>query len=183
MLVRNDFVEKEIESCRKSSKRFLEFKKKLGLDPTVVTCDEQDIISALQVAFQGEIIFTQYCIENKGIDSYFSKYKPGIEIDEYNHESRNPNYEKSRQLMIESHGITIIRTNPDAADFDMNRLINQIYKHIAESTKDQTKVSTKKSLNDNLSKRMLELEFQSNYSIISKYLKWVVKNILSNYKK
>ena len=37
--------------------------------------------------------------------------------------------------MIESHGITIIRTNPDAADFDKNRLINQIYTHIIKSTK------------------------------------------------
>ena len=37
--------------------------------------------------------------------------------------------------MTETHGITIIRTNPDAADFDRNRLINQIYKHIIESTK------------------------------------------------
>ena len=27
----------------------------------------------------------------------FFKYKLGIEIDEYNHEGRNPNYEKSRQ--------------------------------------------------------------------------------------
>ena len=92
----------------------------------------------MQVAFEGEIILTQYCIKNKRIDAYFSKYKLGIEIDEYNHESRNSNYEKSRQLMIESHGITIIRTNPDAADFDMNRLINQIYKHIAESNKEKS---------------------------------------------
>ena len=38
---------KKFKSCRKSSKRFLEFKKKLGLDPNVVTCDEQDIIRAL----------------------------------------------------------------------------------------------------------------------------------------
>ena len=38
--------------------------------------------------------------------------------------------------MIESHGITIIRTNPDAADFDMNKLINQIYKHISQSSKE-----------------------------------------------
>ena len=45
--------------------------------------------------------------------------KLGIEIDEYNFESRNSNYEKSRQLMIESHGITIVRTNPDTADFDI----------------------------------------------------------------
>ena len=85
--------------------------------------------------------------------------------------------------MIESYGITIIRTSSDAADFNMNRLINQIYKHIIESTKNQTKVSTKKSLIDDLSKRLLELEFKSNHSIKSKCLKWVVKNILPNYKK
>ena len=49
--------------------------------------------------------------------------------------------------MIESHGITIIRTNPDDADFDMNKLINQIYTQIIKSTKKQTKVSTKKITN------------------------------------
>ena len=65
----------------------------------------------------------------------------------------------------------------------MNRLINQIYNHIIESTKNQTKVSTKKSLIDDLPKRLLELEFKSNYTIKSKYLKWVVKNILPNYEK
>ena len=85
--------------------------------------------------------------------------------------------------MIESHGITIIRTNHNATDFDMNRLINPIYMHINESTKNQTKVSTKKSIIDDLSKRLLELEFKSNHSIKSKCLKWVAKNILPNYKK
>ena len=175
VFVWNDLVEKKIKSCRKSSKRFLELKKKLGLDPNVVTCDKQDIISVLQVVFEGEIILTQYCIENRRIDAYFSKYKFGIEVDEYNRDGRNFNYEKSRQLMIESHRITIIRTNPDAADFDMNRLINQIYTQIIKSTK--------KSLIDDLSKRLLELEFKSNHSIKSKCLKWVVKNILPNYKK
>ena len=85
--------------------------------------------------------------------------------------------------MIESHRITIIRTSPDAEDFNMNRLINQIYKYIFESTKKQTKVSTEKSLMEDLSKRLLKLEFKSNYIIKSKCLKWVVKNILPNYKK
>ena len=42
---------------------------------------------------------------------------------------------KSRQLMIERHGITIVRTHPDAAGFDMNKLISQIYKHISQSNK------------------------------------------------
>ena len=73
MFVRNDLVEKKIKSCRKSSKRFLEFQKKLGLDPNLVTCDERDIISAIQVLFEGEIILNQYFIENKRIDACFSE--------------------------------------------------------------------------------------------------------------
>ena len=41
--------------------------------------------------------------------------------------------------MIDSHGITIVKTNPDAADFDMNRLLNQIYKQITQSNKEKIK--------------------------------------------
>ena len=93
----------------------------------------------MQIVFEGEIILTQYCIENKRLDAYFSNHKLGIEVDEYNHEGRNSNYEKSRQIIIENHWIAIIRTNPDTADFDINRLISQIYTHIIESTKKQTK--------------------------------------------
>ena len=107
----------------------------------------------MQVVFEGEIILTQYCIENKRIDAYFPKYKLGIEVDGYNHEGRNSNFEKSKQLMIESHGIAIIRPNPDAADFDINRLINQIYMHIIELIK-------------------------SDHSIKSMGLRWIVRKIL-----
>ena len=92
----------------------------------------------------------------------FSKYKLGIEVDEYNHEGRNFEYEQSRKFMTESHGITIIRTNPDGADFDMNKLKNKIYTQIIKSTKKQTKVSTKNPLIDDLSKKLLELEFKLN---------------------
>ena len=42
---------------------------------------------------------------------------------------------KNRQSMIENHGITIIRTSPDAADFNINKLTNQIYRHISQSNK------------------------------------------------
>ena len=35
----------------------------------------------MQVAFEGEIMHTQYCIKNKTFDGYFPKYKVGIEID------------------------------------------------------------------------------------------------------
>ena len=50
------------------------------MDPNLVTCDEQDIVIELQVAFEGEIILTQYWIENKRIDAYFSEYKAEILI-------------------------------------------------------------------------------------------------------
>ena len=162
VFVQNDLVERKIKSCRKSSKKMSEFKQKLGLDRDVVICDEQDIISALQVAFTEEIIHTQYCIENKGLDAHFPKYKLEIQVDEYNHEGRNFEYEQSRKFMTESHGITIIRTNPDDADFDMNKLKNKIYTQIIKSTKKQTKVSTKNPLIDDLSKKLLELEFKLN---------------------
>ena len=113
IFVRNDLVERKIKSRRNAPGKFLKFKEKLGLDPYKITCDEQDIISTLQVAFEGEIIHTQYCIDKKRLDIYFPKYKVGIEIDEYEHEYRDLEYEQVRQLMIESHGITVI---PDAAD-------------------------------------------------------------------
>ena len=40
--------------------------------------------------------------------------------------------------------------------------------HITKSTKKQTEKLTKKSLIDDLSKRLLELEFKSNHSVKSK---------------
>ena len=121
----------------------------------------------MQVAFEGKIILTQYCIENKRLDAYLPKYKLEIEVDKYDHESRNPNYEQIRQLMIEGHRITVIRTNFEAPNC-INRPTNQIYIHTIKSTKKQTKKSTKKSLIDDLSK--------------SKCFKWIVKKILPNYK-
>ena len=134
---------KAVENYQKNFR----IQKKLGLDPDVVTGDEQDIVSAVQIAFEGKIIHTQYCIKNKRLHAYFSEYKLGTEVDEYNHEGRNFEYEQSRQFMIESYGITIIRTNTDNANFNMNKLKNQICLHIIKSTKKQTEQSTKKITN------------------------------------
>ena len=59
-----------MKSRRLLSKQFLEFKEQLGLDPYEINFDEQDIISALQVAFEGQIMHAQYCIEKKRRDGY-----------------------------------------------------------------------------------------------------------------
>ena len=100
-----------------------------------------------------------YCIENNKIDDYLPKYKVGVEVDECDHKDRDPNYEQSRQLMIEHHGIIVIRINPDDLNFDMNRLINQIYTHIIKTAKKQTEEKKKriKELKDEI-KKIKELE-------------------------
>ena len=57
VFIQNDLVERKIKSRRVTSKQFLEFKEKL-LGPYKINFDEQDIISALQVAFEREIKHT-----------------------------------------------------------------------------------------------------------------------------
>ena len=67
VFVQNDLVEKKIKSCRKSSKRFLEFKKKLGLGPNVVTCDEQDIINVLKLYFKEKLFLLSIALKIKDL--------------------------------------------------------------------------------------------------------------------
>ena len=92
--------------------------------------------------------------------------------------------------MIESHGITIIRTNPDAADFDMNRLINQIYKHISQSNKEKLEKEKEdeiKKLKNKIKEQKSKIKEQkskfarellSYVSTISIQIKYFVKKIL-----
>ena len=92
--------------------------------------------------------------------------------------------------MIESHGITIIRTNPDAADFDMNKLINQIYKHISQSNKEKLEKEKEdeiKKLKNKIKEQKSKIKEQkskfarellSYVSTISIQIKYFVKKIL-----
>ena len=105
-----------------------------------------------------------------------------IEIDEKGYNEWPPNYEKERQEDLEKIDYYFIRINPDKPGFDDYEEFGKVNSYIAESIKKQTEKSTKKSLIDNLSKRLLELEFKSNLSIKSKCLKWIVKKILPDYK-
>ena len=79
---------------------------------------------------------TQYCVQNRRLDFYISEDKLGVEIDECGHADRDFEYKQSRQSMIEKRlGCKIIRINPDAEDFNIYRLINQIRMHIKQSSK------------------------------------------------
>ena len=118
--MRNDLVERKIKSHRASSKKSLEFKENLGLDPSEYSFDEKDIICALLVAFEEEVMHTEYFVQNKRLDLYFPKRKLGIEIDVYGHVDRSFDDEQSIQLMTAVKlGCKIIRTNLDAPDFNI----------------------------------------------------------------
>ena len=76
-----------------------------------------------------------------------------------------------RQKAIEKElGSVFIRINPDEENFNTFKAINEIQRHI--------KKSTKKSWVEKISKRMLELRFKSNNSIITKVLETVAKKVL-----
>ena len=125
----------------------------------------------------------QYIVLGYRIDLYFHEYKLAIEVDELGHNDRNINDEIQRQQALERElNCVFIRINPDAIDFNIFKEINKIHKHINQLNKQQTKQKTKESIIDNLSKRLLEIEFVKNNSIKSKCLKWIVKNILPDYK-
>ena len=87
---------------------------------------------------------------------------------------------KDRQNQKEN--CVFIRINPVAIEFKTFEEINKIHRHIKKLTKQQSTKQTKESIIDNLSKRLLELEFKHHNQIKTKFLKWIVKNILPNYK-
>ena len=149
----------------------------------MINTKEQTVINSIKDAFEGENMQSQYTVLNYRIDPYFHKYKLAIEIDELGHRDRNINYEIERQKALKRElDCVFIRINPDAIDFNIFKEINETHRHINQSTKQRTISKTKQSIIDNLSKRLLELEFKHHNQIITNFLKWIVKNILPNYK-
>ena len=59
--------------------------------------------------FEGKTIITQYSVKNKRLDAYMPQYKTGTEIDEYNHEYRNFNYEESRTKIMKLLWLELIQ--------------------------------------------------------------------------
>ena len=102
------------------------------------------------------------------IDLYFHKHKLAIEVDKLGHADRNLSNEIESQKALEKElDCVFIRINPDEKNFKAFKEIKKIQWHI--------KKSNKKLLIDDLSKKLLDLEFKSNHSIKSKCLRWIVK--------
>ena len=82
---------------------------------------------------------------------------------------RNTDYEIKRQREIEKElNCVFFKTNPDAADFNINKLNNQIFKHIIQSKEEKLKNKFAKEL----------LSYVSSIFIPLKPIKYFVKKIL-----
>ena len=180
--IHNNLALKIIMDCRTDES--CNFKRNLGFTlHDVINTKEQTVINSIKDAFEGENVQTQYFVLNYRIDLYFRKYQLAIETDELGYNDRNIDYEIQRQKALEKElDCVFIRINPDAIDFNIFKEINKIHRHIKKLTKQQTKKQTKESIIDNLSKTLLELEFKHDNQILTKFLKWIVKNILPDYK-
>ena len=83
---------------------------------------------------------SQYYIENKRLELYIPEHKLAIEIDEYGRVDRSFEYARRRQMMIGKRcGCKFIIINPNASDYNINRVIYQVYMHIKQPTIKLTK--------------------------------------------
>ena len=142
---------------------------------------EQSVLKSVIDAFEWENMQTQNIFSGYKIDLYFHDYKLAIEVDEKGHKERNIDHEIKRQKALEKKlSCKFIRINPDEKCFNIFKAKNEIFRHIKESIKKLTENSTKTSLINELSNKLLSLEFKKNNSIKAKCLKYVVTKILTN---
>ena len=148
---------------------------------------QQSVGLRIKKAFPNEEIIENFYVKKFKymIDFYLPKMKLAIEVDEHGHKDRKPEKEKTRQKDIEEClGCTFIRINPDEKDFraydgpaKIQTFTDKSKVEELEKLKDKIKEleKYKKSLIEDLSKRLIELEFKQHHAIKSKCLKWVAK--------
>ena len=140
---------------------------------------KQSILSKILTLFAAEKLILQHNVLGYRIDAYFPKYKLAIEVDEQGYNDRDIDYEIESQKAIENKLVCeYIRINPAKENYIIFVKICNLQNYIVKSTKKVTEESTRKSLIDELSNKLLRLEFKSNNSIKTKCLKCVVKKIL-----
>ena len=103
---------------------------------------EQSVLKSVMDAFEEENTQTQYSVLGYRIDLYFHDYRLAIEVDEKGNKDGNTDPEIQRQKALEKElGCEFVRINPDKENFNIFKTINQIHRHIKESTKKITKES------------------------------------------
>ena len=158
--------------CRVATPKAIEFRSKLGFNQYDITLTkEQSVLKSVMDAFEGENMQTQCSFLGYRIDLYFYKHKLAIEVDEKGREDRNIDHEIKRQKALEKElSCEFIRINLDEENFN-------IFKAIMRHIKKSTRKIPKKSLMDELSNKLLRLEFKKDNSIKARCLKYVAKHV------
>ena len=137
----------------------------------MINYEEQTVLETRKDAFEGENTQTEYSVLGYRIDLYFHDHELAIGNDELDHKHRDVNYEIQGQKTIEKQlGCKFVGINADEQNVNIFKAINKMQRHIKESPK--------KYLIEKISKRLVKLEFKSDYSIKLKCLKYVVRKIL-----
>ena len=160
------------------------FRKELGFnqqDPMMI--QEQSVLTKLDTYFKTEEKIFQHYVLRYRIDMYIPEYKLAIEDDELGHCTRDLQNEIERKKRIEEElGCKFIRIDPSRESFDIvdefSRIKDYLLKSTNKATKKKNKKRKKKETIDQISDRLLNLEFKSTNSIKTKLLRWVVKKLL-----
>jgi very-short-patch-repair endonuclease len=133
LISRDGAVEILLKTKKRISPDVLHILKSFGIDTTNRKCltKEQQTLSALTNVFKTEKFEDQFKVGKYYLDLYFPEYKIVIECDENGHTDRKPYDERVRMDYVnEALGLTDynwIRYNPDEKDFDISKVMGQIY--------------------------------------------------------
>ena len=165
-----------------------ELKIKLGFNQVNPIMFKQESIGLrIRKAFPNEKIIEDFYVKEIDYMIYFylPKRKLAIGVDELGHFDRDQITENKTQKELEEYlGCTFIRIHSDEKYFSahdglgkiqrfIDKLKDEELKKLKEEIKELKK--DKKWLTYKISKRLLELKFEKNYSMKSKCLKWIVK--------
>ena len=151
-----DFAIQIIMDCRTTPAVRYSAKSGFSQHDPIMT-KEQSILSKIVTLFAAEEIILQHNVLGYRIDAYFLKHKLVIEVDEQGHNGRDISYEIERLKALEKElGCEFIRINSAKKNFNIFVEIGKIQNYIAMSIKN----STKKTLIDELSNKLLRLEFK-----------------------
>jgi hypothetical protein len=119
----------------------IELSKLLEIDKKTkyYTCIETDIIQCLLTTFDGNIMIPQYRIDNYRIDLYFPEYLLAIECDEIHHDTAKSKEDDAIRTiyLTKKLGCRFIRCKPFEKNFNLFKLLNNIYIHLSVFPKEK----------------------------------------------
>jgi very-short-patch-repair endonuclease len=136
LITRDGAIEILIKTRKRISPDVLHLLKSFGIVTTnrKTLTKEQQTLSALTNAFKTEKFEDQFKVGRYYLDLYFPDYKIVVECDENGHADRKPYKERERMDYVnkelELTDDNWVRFNPDAEDFDISKVIGQIYTRI-----------------------------------------------------